>query len=283
MIINIFTILYNIFPYLCGMKQDIPTPTDKNNPVSQFEAYIKIVKLLRQFCPWDKEQTHESISHLLLEESYETYDAIQNNNTKNMSEELGDLLLHIVMHAIIGEENNTFSLVDVISNSAEKMVVRHPHIFGEIAVNNSDEVLQNWEKIKMKDGRKSVLDGVPDVLPALLKAERIQQKAAKVGFDWDTKEDMWDKVLEEVAELKSAILNKNAESIEEEFGDVLFSLVNAARFSDIVPENALHKTNKKFINRFTYIEKRAKELGKELTNMTLIEMDELWNEAKKKM
>ncbi|MCL2039622.1 MAG: nucleoside triphosphate pyrophosphohydrolase [Bacteroidetes bacterium] len=263
------------------MNQDIPTPTDKKNPASQFEAYIKIVKLLREHCPWDKEQTHKSISHLLLEEAYETYDAIQNNNFKNMYEELGDLLLHIVMHAIIAEEENNFSLVDIISNSAEKMVTRHPHIFAEIEVSNTNDVLQNWEKIKMKEGKKSVLDGVPNVLPALLKAERIQQKAAKVGFDWNNKEDMWSKVLEEVEELKSAIISKNVENIEEEFGDVIFSLVNAARFSNIVPENALQKTNKKFINRFTHIEKRANELGKELTNMSLEEMDELWNEAKK--
>ena len=263
------------------IKEDIPIPKDKSNPTLQFEAYIKIVKLLRQYCPWDKEQTHESISHLLLEESYELYDAIQNNNTKDMTEELGDLLLHIVMHAIIGEENDTFSLVDIISNSSEKMVNRHPHIFSEVKFNSTDEVLQNWEKIKMKEGKKSVLGGVPNVLPALLKAERIQQKASKVGFDWNNKEDMWNKVLEEVEELKSAIVNKNIENIEEEFGDVFFSLVNAARFFNVVPENALHKTNKKFIDRFTYIENQAKELNKDLTNMTLEEMDELWEEAKK--
>jgi len=262
------------------MNQNIPIPKEKNNPVSQFEAYIEIVKLLRQYCPWDKEQTHKSISHLLLEEAFETYEAIQNNNTNGMSEELGDLLLHIVMNSIIGEEENTFSLVDVISHSAEKMILRHPHIFGETKVNGTEDVLHNWEKIKMKEGRKSVLDGVPVALPALLKSERIQQKAAKVGFDWDKKEDVWNKVLEEVEELRAAITNKNNANIEEEFGDVIFSLVNAARFLDIVPENALQKTNAKFIRRFTYIEKKAKQLDKDLNKMTLTEMDELWNEAK---
>jgi XTP/dITP diphosphohydrolase len=262
------------------MKQEIPTPTDKNNAVSQFEAYVKIVLLLRQYCPWDKEQTHESISHLLLEEAYETYDAIQKKEPKAIAEELGDLLLHIVMNAIIGEEENSFSLIDVISHSAEKMIIRHPHIFGEVDAKEADEVLQNWEKIKMKEGRKSVLEGVPTILPALLKAERIQQKAAKIGFEWNKKEDVWNKVLEEIEELKTEILTGNIENIEEEFGDVIFSLVNAARFTGIVSENALQKTNEKFIRRFNYVEKRAKELDKELSDMTLKEMDELWNEAK---
>ena len=262
------------------MEQKIPTPKDKNSPISQFEAYIEIVKLLRLYCPWDSEQTHESISHLLLEEAFETFEAIHNNDVKGMAEELGDLLLHIVMNSIIGEENNTFSLVDVISHSAEKMVLRHPHIFDKVKVNGTDEVLQNWERIKMKEGRNSILDGVPIVLPALLKAERIQQKAAKVGFDWNNKRDVWNKVLEEVEELKTAIINDDFKNMEEEFGDVIFALVNAARFSNIVPENALQKTNTKFIKRFNHIERRAKELNKELNEMSLNEMDELWNEAK---
>lgn len=262
------------------MKQEKPIPKDKNSAISQFEAYIEIVRLLRKYCPWDKEQTHKSISHLLLEEAYETYDAIQNNNAKEIEEELGDLLLHIVINAVIGEEENEFSLVDIISRSAEKMITRHPHIFGEIDAEDTEEVLQNWEKIKMKEGRKSVFDGVPSVLPSLLKAERIQQKAAKVGFDWQKKENVWDKVLEEVEELRVEILSGNIENIEEEFGDVIFSLVNAARFSNIVPENALQKTNAKFIRRFSHIEKRAKDLNMELKNMTLDELEKLWNEAK---
>ena len=264
------------------MKQKIPTPKKQNCSVSQFEAYIELVQMLRKYCPWDNEQTHKSISHLLLEEAFETYEAVHNNNINGLKDELGDILLHIVMNSIIAEEEKTFSLIDVISSSANKMVMRHPHIFDDTEVNNTDEILSNWEKIKMKEGRKSILDGVPVSLPALLKAERIQQKASKVGFDWETGDDVWKKVLEEVEELRDAISTGNVVDIEEEYGDVIFALVNAARFSDIVPENALQRTNKKFIKRFSYVEQRSRELGKELSNMTLAEMDELWNEAKVK-
>jgi len=262
------------------MNTKIPRPENPNCAISQMETFIEIVKILRSECEWDKSQTHKSISHLLIEETYEVYDAINQNNSDELAKELGDILLHIVMHAVIAEEENKFTLADVISKISEKMIRRHPHIFADTVVDDTNQILKNWENIKMKEGRKSVLEGVPNSLPSLLKAERIQEKAAKVGFDWDNKNDVWKKVEEEISELKVEIENGDKDKIEDEIGDVIFAVVNAARFEGVVSEQALKKTNTKFISRFQHIEKRAKEKGLELKDMTLEQMDEFWNEAK---
>ncbi len=261
---------------------EIPKPNNPDDLADVFIAFVEIVKLLREHCPWDREQTNESISHLIIEEAYEALDAIQKKNDEEFSKELGDLLLHIVMHAIMAEERGAFNLIDVINRISNKMVLRHPHVFGTVQVNGEEEVLENWEKIKKSEGRKNTLDGVPLSLPALLRAERIQQKASRVGFDWDNKQDVWKKVDEEFAELKRELFAGNQEKATEEFGDLLFALVNAARFEKIVPESALQLTNSKFINRFRYVEEQARTSGRKLDEMTLEEMDELWNEAKSK-
>lgn len=264
-------------------QNKIPKAKNPDDALSQMEAFIEIVKLLRKDCPWDKEQTHKSISHLLIEEAYETLDAINEENMQEFSKELGDLLLHIVMHSIMAEETGDFNFAKVIAGISEKMVRRHPHVFdleGNEEAKTAEQVLDNWEKIKMTEGRKSALEGVPKNLPSLLKAERIQEKAARVGFDWDDKKDVWTKVEEELRELKEELIAGNETRKEEEFGDLIFALVNAARFEKIVPEEALQLTNLKFIKRFQYIEKRAAELNLQLSDMTLSEMDKLWNEAK---
>jgi XTP/dITP diphosphohydrolase len=262
------------------MNTKAPKAKNTDDPIEQFAAYVELVRILRKECPWDRKQTHYSISHLTIEEAYEIYDAIQKNDMADLSGELGDILLHIVMHSVMAEETNSFTLADVIRKSNEKMVRRHPHIFSDVEANNSNDVLQNWEKIKMTEGRKSVFDGVPNNLPSLLKAERIQEKAAKVGFDWTDKEDVWKKVEEELNELKTEIESGNQERITDELGDVIFAIVNAARFENVIPENALQHTNNKFIRRFQYIEKRAAEQNLDLKTMTLEEMDKLWDEAK---
>lgn len=265
------------------MKNKVPKPKNPDDALSQMEAFIEIVKLLRRDCPWDNKQTHKSISHLLIEETYETIDAINQNDMKEFPKELGDLLLHIVMHSVIAEENGNFNFAKVISKVSEKMVRRHPHVFEldeSYKAETEEEVLNNWETIKMKEGRKSALEGVPKNLPSLLKAERIQEKAARVGFDWDNKQDVWAKVEEEFLELKQELASGAPERKEEEFGDLIFALVNAARFEKIVPEEALQLTNLKFIKRFQYVEKRAKEENLKLTEMTLAEMDKFWDEAK---
>jgi len=262
------------------MNTKIPEPENPTDAISQMKTFIEIVKILRNECQWDKSQTHKSISHLLIEEVYEVYDAINKNNFDELAKELGDILLHIVMHSVIAEEENNFNFADVIKTVSEKMIRRHPHIFAGVEVDDTNQILKNWEDIKMQEGRKSVLEGVPASLPSLLKAERIQEKAAKVGFDWDNKIDVWKKVEEEISELKIEIENGDKNKIEEEIGDVIFAIVNAARFEGVVPEQALQKTNSKFISRFQYIEKIAKEKGLELTEMTLEQMDEIWNEAK---
>lgn len=268
------------------MKNKIPIPDNPDSVVSQMENFIKIVKLLRQDCPWDHEQSHKSLSHLLIEEAYEAVDAINKGDMNELAKELGDILLHIVMHSIIASETNEFSFIDVIKSISNKMIYRHPHVF-EIdgndtgsEINTSEQVLDNWEKRKMKEGRTSVLEGVPADLPSLLRAERIQEKAARVGFDWINKQDVWAKVHEELGELKEEIDSNNQNKKEAEFGDVFFALVNAARFEKIVPEHALQLTNLKFTKRFQYIEKRAKELNLNLSDMSLEEMDRFWNEAK---
>ena len=268
------------------MKHKIPIPDNPDSVVSQMENFIKIVELLRQDCPWDHEQSHKSLSHLLIEEAYEAVDAINKGDMNELAKELGDILLHIVMHSIIASETNEFSFIDVIKSISNKMIYRHPHVF-EIdgndtgsEINTSEQVLDNWEKRKMKEGRTSVLEGVPADLPSLLRAERIQEKAARVGFDWINKQDVWAKVHEELGELKEEIDSNNQNKKEAEFGDVFFALVNAARFEKIVPEHALQLTNLKFTKRLQYIEKRAKELNLNLSDMSLEEMDRFWNEAK---
>lgn len=258
----------------------IPIPNDPSNILDVFGSFVDIVKLLRRDCPWDREQTNESISHLIIEEAYEALDAIQKQDDQEFAKELGDLLLHIVMHAIMAEERGSFNLIDVIIKISTKMVSRHPHVFGDEVVSGEKQVLDNWERLKMKEGKKSALEGVPVAMPALLRAERIQHKAARVGFDWDKKEDVWAKVDEEYNELKKELADNDKEKSFEEFGDFLFALVNAARFEDIVPESALQHCNNKFTRRFQFIEEKAREQGKKLTEMTLQEMDELWNLAK---
>ena len=236
---------------------------------------------LREKCPWDRKQTIASLRPMTIEETYELADAITNNDWQNIKEELGDLLLHILFYAKIGTEQNQFTLQEVIDGICEKLIVRHPHIYGDVKVNDEEDVKRNWEKIKMKEGKKSVLAGVPQSLPAVVKAARIQEKAKQVGFEWETKEDVWKKVEEEMGELHEAMETGVQEDIESEFGDILFSLVNYARFLQIDAEGALERTNKKFIYRFVKMEQEAKSMGKELADMTLGEMDAIWNRVKK--
>ncbi|MFK5974531.1 MAG: nucleoside triphosphate pyrophosphohydrolase [Flavobacteriaceae bacterium] len=246
-----------------------------------FDRLLTIMNELRAQCPWDKKQTMQSLRHLTIEETYELGDAILDHDLKEVKNELGDLLLHIVFYAKIGSETNDFDMADVCNGICEKLINRHPHIYGDVQVENAEEVKQNWENIKLKEGRKSVLEGVPASLPALVKANRIQDKVAGVGFDWEKPEQVFEKVKEELAELQDEIKGGTAESMESEFGDVLFSMINYARFLKIDPENALERTNKKFIKRFQYLEVKAKEIGKSLKEMTLQEMDIYWEEAKK--
>ena len=260
----------------------IPMPENPENLLDLFKSFYDLVMILRQECPWDKEQTNESIAQLTIEEAYEAVDAIYKRDDEDFAGELGDLLLHIVMHSIMAEQRGAFDMREVIKKIHTKMVNRHPHVFGDVQVRDQKDVLNNWEMIKKtekKDGA-STLDGVPENLPALLRAERIQHKASRVGFDWEKKEDMWEKVEEEFTELKDEIKTGNHDRIREEYGDFLFSLVNAARYEDIVPEEALQLTNMKFTNRFKHIEARAAELEIPLKEMTLEQMDKYWDEAK---
>jgi len=246
-----------------------------------FERLLIIMDELREKCPWDKKQTIESLRHLTIEETYELADAILDNDLPNIKKELGDVLLHIVFYARIASETNQFDIADVINSLCEKLISRHPHIYGDVKVENEQEVKENWEKLKLKEGNKSVLGGVPKSLPSVIKASRIQEKARAVGFDWDKPEQVWEKVQEEIAELKHEVdTNAPKEKIEGEFGDVLFSLINYARFVDINAEDALERTNKKFIKRFQYLESEAAKIGKPLSEMTLAEMDVYWNKAK---
>jgi MazG family protein len=249
----------------------------------EFTRFVEITKRLRKECPWDKEQTHGSIRHSLIEEAYEVVEAIDNNNLPELRKELGDILLHVVFHANIAEEQNEFTLREVIDGITEKLIFRHPHIFGDAKAGNAKEVKQNWEKLKMQEGRESLMDGVPKELPSLLRAHRLQEKASKVGFDWEKKEDAWKKVDEEMRELHKAIDQAKTDEIEAEFGDLLFALVNYSRFIDVNPENALRRTVEKFISRFQYIERKLKEMGKDIHSSSLEEMDGLWNEAKKSL
>ena len=251
------------------------------NQLKALDRLLTIMDELREKCPWDKKQTIESLRHLTIEETYELGDAILENNLSEIKNELGDLLLHIVFYSKIGSETNDFDFEDVANSISDKLISRHPHIYGDVRVNNEEEVKQNWESLKLKEGKKSVLEGVPKSLPALVKASRIQDKVAGVGFDWEEPQQVFDKVKEELQELDDEISKNNAYKIEAEFGDVLFSMINYARFLKINPENALERTNKKFIKRFQYLEKKAKQLNKPIKDMTLSEMDIYWEEAKK--
>ncbi len=245
-----------------------------------FDRLLTIMDELREQCPWDKKQTMQTLRHLTIEETYELGDAILEKDLVEVKNELGDLLLHIVFYAKIGSETNDFDVADVCNSICEKLINRHPHIYGDVKVKDEEEVKRNWENIKLKEGKKSVLEGVPNGLPALVKANRIQDKVAGVGFDWEKPEQVFEKVQEELAELKEEVIMGDADKVESEFGDVLFSIINYARFLNVNPENALERTNKKFINRFQYLESKAKETGKALKDMTLGEMDVYWEEAK---
>lgn len=254
------------------------------NTLNAFENLYNIVKELREKCPWDKEQTMESLRPLTIEETYELAEAIIKKDSNEIKKELGDLLLHILFYAQIASETKDFSIEDVCNSLSEKLIYRHPHVFGEREADNSNQVEKNWEELKLKEkgGNRTVLQGVPASLPALIKAYRIQDKARNVGFDWEQKEQVWHKVEEELDELKVEIKKCDTEKIEDEFGDFLFSIINAARLYHIDPENALEKTNQKFIRRFNYVEQKAIEANKQLKNMMLEEMDLYWNEAKLK-
>lgn len=246
-----------------------------------FDRLLTIMDELREQCPWDKKQTLQTLRHLTIEETYELGDAILENDLKEVKNELGDLLLHIVFYARIGSETNSFDIADVANSICDKLINRHPHIYGDVTVTNEEDVKRNWENIKLKEGKKSVLEGVPNSLPALVKANRIQEKVAGVGFDWERPEQVFEKVKEELSELQEEVNSGNRDKLEAEFGDVLFSIVNYARFLDINPENALERTNKKFIKRFQYLEGKAKEHNRTLKEMSLAEMDVYWEEAKK--
>ncbi|HCL06193.1 MAG TPA: nucleoside triphosphate pyrophosphohydrolase [Chitinophagaceae bacterium] len=247
-----------------------------------FLALVTIMDELREQCPWDRKQTIHTLRSMTLEETYELADAIDANDWKGIKEELGDMLLHILFYTKIGTEQQQFVLQEVIDGIAQKLITRHPHIYGDVKVDNAEDVKRNWEQIKMKEGKKSVLSGVPKSLPAVVKATRIQEKAKQVGFEWDNREDVWKKVEEEMGELKEAIQTNKLEEIKEEFGDLLFSLINYARFLQVDAEAALEQTNKKFMYRFQAMESMATEKGLNLVDMTLAEMDALWNEIKRK-
>jgi len=246
-----------------------------------FDRLLTIMDELREQCPWDKKQTMQTLRHLTIEETYELGDAILDNDLNEVKMELGDLLLHIVFYAKIGSETKSFDIADVANSICDKLIHRHPHIYSDVEVANEEEVKQNWEKLKLKEGKSSVLEGVPKSLPALVKASRIQEKVAGVGFDWEEPNQVWEKVEEELQEFKTEVENANHDKMESEFGDVLFSMINYARFLKINPENALERTNKKFTKRFQYLEQKAKDLGKPLSDMTLAQMDVFWEEAKR--
>ena len=248
--------------------------------LASIDRLLTIMDELRLKCPWDKKQTLQSLRHLTIEETYELGDAILDNDLEEVKKELGDLLLHIFFYAKIGSETNDFDIADVADSISEKLIHRHPHIYGDVKVKDEEEVKHNWEKLKLKEGRSSGLEGVPKSLTALVKASRIQDKVAGVGFDWEHPEQVWEKVQEELAELNTEIKAGNTDAIESEFGDVLFSMINYARFIKVNPEDALERTNKKFIQRFQFLEKAAKEEGKELSDMSLTEMDIHWEKSK---
>lgn len=254
-----------------------------NSREQQLQAFNRLLDImddLRSQCPWDQKQTFETLRQLTIEETYELGDAILNNDLDEIKKELGDLLLHIVFYSKIGSETNHFDIADVANSISEKLIHRHPHIYGDVKVDSADDVKTNWENLKLKEGKKSVLEGVPNSLPAMVKAYRMQEKVASVGFDWPTKEAVWAKVEEEIQEFKEEVKVKS-DKMEAELGDVFFTLINYARFINISPENALERTNKEFIRRFQFIENEARKIDKKLTDMSLEEMDVFWNEAKK--
>lgn len=257
--------------------------TEKEKSAKEFERLLTIMDKLRTTCPWDKKQTFESLRKLTIEETYELAEAIYLGNDEKIKKELGDLMLHLVFYARIGSERGSFSILDVLTGINEKLIYRHPHVFGDVKVSGASEVEENWEQLKTKEdnGYKPVLSGVPSSLPAMIKANRIQEKVRGVGFDWEDREQIWDKVIEEITELKKEITSHDREKIESELGDVMFSLINAARLYEIDPEAALEKTNRKFIKRFNYLEKETVTKGKSLRDMSLDEMNVIWEKAKK--
>jgi len=254
---------------------------NRKEQLAALDRLLTIMDELREGCPWDRKQTLESLRHLTIEETYELGDAILDNDREEIPKELGDLLLHIVFYSKIGSETGEWDIASVANGICDKLISRHPHIYGDVEVANEEEVKQNWEALKLKEGKKSVLEGVPKSLPALVKSSRIQDKVAGVGFDWERPEQVKEKLEEELAELQVEVDKNDSDKIEAEFGDVLFSLVNYGKHLGVNPEDALERTNKKFIKRFQYLEAKAKELGKQLSDMTLAEMDVYWNEAKK--
>jgi XTP/dITP diphosphohydrolase len=256
---------------------------DRNKSLEEFNRLLDIIDELRSKCPWDMKQTNESLRKLTIEETYELAEAIFSGSDTDIKNELGDIMLHIVFYAKIGAEKGAFTMADVLHGINNKLIYRHPHVFGDVRVSGASEVEENWEQLKIKEdkGYKPVLSGVPSSLPAIVKANRIQEKVRGVGFDWEKREQIWDKVLEEISELKAEIKNHNTESIESELGDVLFSIINASRLYDIDPEAALEKTNRKFIKRFNYLEKKTLTKGISLKDMSLDEMNVIWEQAKK--
>ncbi len=254
---------------------------DNRKPTKNFDDLVEIVKILRNECPWDRKQTHDSIKDNLIEEAYEAVEAIDNEDFNELEKELGDVLLHVVFHSRMAEQTNTFSIEDVIHSIQEKLIHRHPHVFGDQVAKDEEQVAENWESIKMDEGKESVLEGIPKQLPALIRAQRMQEKAANVGFDWPEFSRVWDKLEEELQEFKEALEEDNPQKSKEEFGDLLFSLVNAGRFFDLNAEDSLRSTNSKFIDRFQYIEKQLQQNEQDISNASLEEMDKYWNQAKK--
>lgn len=254
----------------------------REEKLEAFGRFLDVLDTLREKCPWDKKQTNESLRPNTIEETFELCDALLKNDSENICKELGDVLLHVCFYAKIGSETGDFDIVDVCNKLTDKLIFRHPHVYGDTQAQTAGEVVQNWEQIKLKekDGNKSVLGGVPEALPSLIKAYRIQDKARNVGFDWDKKEDIWDKIKEELQELQVELEKEDKEKSIDEFGDVLFSIINMGRLYHINPDNALERTNRKFIRRFNYVEQQSLRSGKSLKDMTLGEMDALWNEAK---
>ncbi len=252
----------------------------RKDQLKALDRLLTIMDELREQCPWDKKQTMQSLRHLTIEETYELGDAILDNDLDEVKKELGDVLLHIVFYSKIGSETKDFDIADVANSICDKLIDRHPHIYGDVKVENEEDVKRNWENLKLKEGKASVLEGVPKSLPALVKASRIQDKVSGVGFDWEEPQQVFEKLKEELEELQHEVTEDNQDLIEAEFGDVLFSMINYARFLKVNPENALERTNKKFIKRFQYLEQKAKQQGKALADMTLTEMDVYWNEAK---
>jgi XTP/dITP diphosphohydrolase len=265
------------------MQQQIKKMNSRKDQLAAVDRLLTIMDELREQCPWDKKQTFESLRHLTIEETYELGDAILSRDLDEIKNELGDLLLHIAFYARLGSEEKAFDMADIAHGISEKLIYRHPHIYGDVKVENEVDVKKNWEALKLKEGKgkKTVLEGVPKGLPALVKAQRIQDKVAGVGFDWEKPEQVWEKVQEELSEFQTEVAQGNTNDMEAEFGDVLFSMINYARFLKINPDTALERTNQKFTQRFNYLEAKAKALGKSLQDMTLAEMDVYWEEAKK--